>query len=166
MSTKNEKTLSPEMEEARNDILKHYGDFTFEQALGEVNTSLKTEKNAGERLVLLAAKSWIIRNKVHVLMNEPFVYTMNELENTDVFSDIVDDDDGDGLDGLFDDDDDEEEEEEEEEENDKEEKVQISFIKSTTRAGVKYAKDMIAEVSKKDAEELVSKKKAKYLDET
>ena len=164
MSTKNEKTLSPEMEEARNDILKHYGDFTFEQALGEVNTSLKTEKNAGERLVLLAAKSWIIRNKVHVLMNEPFVYTMNELENTDVFSDIVDDDDGDGLDGLFDDDDDEEEEEEEE--NDKEEKVQISFIKSTTRAGVKYAKDMIAEVSKKDAEELVSKKKAKYLDET
>ena len=165
MSTKNEKTLSPEMEEARNDILKHYGDFTFEQALGEVNTSLKTEKNAGERLVLLAAKSWIIRNKVHVLMNEPFVYTMNELENTDVFSDIVDDDDGDGLDGLFDDDDDEEEEEEEEE-NDKEEKVQISFIKSTTRAGVKYAKDMIAEVSKKDAEELVSKKKAKYLDET
>ena len=163
MSTKNEKTLSPEMEEARNDILKHYGDFTFEQALGEVNTSLKTEKNAGERLVLLAAKSWIIRNKVHVLMNEPFVYTMNELENTDVFSDIVDDDDGDGLDGLFDDD---EEEEEEEEENDKEEKVQISFIKSTTRAGVKYAKDMIAEVSKKDAEELVSKKKAKYLDET
>ena len=164
MSTKNEKTLSPEMEEARNDILKHYGDFTFEQALGEVNTSLQTEKNAGERLVLLAAKSWIIRNKVHVLMNEPFVYTMNELENTDVFSDIVDDDDGDGLDGLFDDDD--EEEEEEEEENDKEEKVQISFIKSTTRAGVKYAKDMIAEVSKKDAEELVSKKKAKYLDET
>ena len=163
MSTKSEKTLSPEMEEARNDILKHYGDFTFEQALGEVNTSLKTEKNAGERLVLLAAKSWIIRNKVHVLMNEPFVYTMNELENTDVFSDIVDDDDGDGLDGLFDDDD---EEEEEEEENDKEEKVQISFIKSTTRAGVKYAKDMIAEVSKKDAEELVSKKKAKYLDET
>jgi len=162
MSTKNEKTLSPEMEEARNDILKHYGDFTFEQALDEVNTSLKTEKNAGERLVLLAAKSWIIRNKVHVLMNEPFVYTMNELENTDVFSDIVDDDDGDGLDGLFDDDDDEEEEEE----NDKEEKVQISFIKSTTRAGVKYAKDMIAEVSKKDAEELVSKKKAKYLDET
>ena len=159
MSTKSEKTLSPEMEEARNDILKHYGDFTFEQALGEVNTSLKTEKNAGERLVLLAAKSWIIRNKVHVLMNEPFVYTMNELENTDVFSDIVDDDDGDGLDGLFDDD-------EEEEENDKEEKVQISFIKSTTRAGVKYAKDMIAEVSKKDAEELVSKKKAKYLDET
>ena len=151
------------MEEARNDILKHYGDFTFEQALGEVNTSLKNEKNAGERLVLLAAKSWIIRNKVHVLMNEPFVYTMNELENTDVFSDIVDDDDGDGLDGLFDDDD---EEEEEEEENDKEEKVQISFIKSTTRAGVKYAKDMIAEVSKKDAEELVSKKKAKYLDET
>ena len=151
------------MEEARNDILKHYGDFTFEQALGEVNTSLQTEKNAGERLVLLAAKSWIIRNKVHVLMNEPFVYTMNELENTDVFSDIVDDDDGDGLDGLFDDDDDEEEEEEE---NDKEEKVQISFIKSTTRAGVKYAKDMIAEVSKKDAEELVSKKKAKYLDET
>ena len=163
MSTKSEKTLSPEMEEARNDILKHYGDFTFEQALGEVNTSLKTEKNAGERLVLLAAKSWIIRNKVHVLMNEPFVYTMNELENTDVFSDIVDDDDGDGLDGLFDDN---EEEEEEEEDNDKEEKVQISFIKSTTRAGVKYAKDMIAEVSKKDAEELVSKKKAKYLDET
>ena len=94
-------------------------------------------------------------------MHEPFVYTMNELENTNIFSEIDDDDNDDGrLDGLFDDDDEEEEEEEEEEE-----KVQISIIKTTTRAGVKFVKDMVVEVSKKDAEDLISKKKAKYLDE-
>ena len=146
------------MEKERNVILKRYGDFTFEQALDEVNILLKTEKDVAERLTLLAAKSWIIRNKVHVLMHEPFVYTMNELENTNIFSEIDDDDNDDGgLDGLFDD--------EEEEEEEEEEKVQISIIKTTTRAGVKFVKDMVVEVSKKDAEDLISKKKAKYLDE-
>ena len=146
------------MEKERNIILKRYGDFTFEQALDEVNILLKTEKDVAERLTLLAAKSWIIRNKVHVLMHEPFVYTMNELENTNIFSEIDDDDNDDGgLDGLFDD--------EEEEEEEEEEKVQISIIKTTTHAGVKFVKDMVVEVSKKDAEDLISKKKAKYLDE-
>ena len=146
------------MEKERNVILKRYGDFTFEQALDEVNILLKTEKDVAERLTLLAAKSWIIRNKVHVLMHEPFVYTMNELENTNIFSEIDDDDNDDGgLDGLFDD--------EEEEEEEEEEKVQISIIKTTTHAGVKFVKDMVVEVSKKDAEDLISKKKAKYLDE-
>ena len=159
MSSKNDKSLSPKMEKERNVILKSFGDFTFEQALDEVNILLKTKKDVAERLTLLAAKSWIIRNKVHVLMHEPFVYTMNELENTNIFSEIDDDDNDDGgLDGLFDDDDEEEEEEEEE-------KVQISIIKTTTRAGVKFVKDMVVEVSKKDAEDLISKKKAKYLDE-
>jgi len=158
MSSKNDKSLSPKMEKERNVILKRYGDFTFEQALDEVNILLKTEKDVAERLTLLAAKSWIIRNKVHVLMHEPFVYTMNELENTNIFSEIDDDDNDDGgLDGLFDD--------EEEEEEEEEEKVQISIIKTTTHAGVKFVKDMVVEVSKKDAEDLISKKKAKYLDE-
>ena len=156
MSSKNDKSLSPKMEKERNVILKRYGDFTFEQALDEVNILLKTEKDVAERLTLLAAKSWIIRNKVHVLMHEPFVYTMNELENTNIFSEIDDDDNDDGgLDGLFDD----------EEEEEEEEKVQISIIKTTTHAGVKFVKDMVVEVSKKDAEDLISKKKAKYLDE-
>ena len=156
MSSKNDKSLSPKMEKERNVILKRYGDFTFEQALDEVNILLKTEKDVAERLTLLAAKSWIIRNKVHVLMHEPFVYTMNELENTNIFSEIDDDDKDDGgLDGLFDD----------EEEEEEEEKVQISIIKTTTHAGVKFVKDMVVEVSKKDAEDLISKKKAKYLDE-
>ena len=114
MSSKNDKSLSPKMEKERNVILKRYGDFTFEQALDEVNILLKTEKDVAERLTLLAAKSWIIRNKVHVLMHEPFVYTMNELENTNIFSEIDDDDNDDGgLDGLFDDEEEEEEEEEE-----------------------------------------------------
>ena len=166
MSSKNDKSLSPKMEKERNNILKRYGDFTFEQALDEVNVSLKTEKNVAERLTLLAAKSWIIRNKVHVLMHEPFVYTMNELENTDVFSgidDADDDDDKGGLSGLFDDD--EEGDGDGDGDGDGEEKVQISIIKTTTRAGVKFVKDMVVEVSKKDAEDLISKKKAKYLDE-
>ena len=40
------------------------------------------------------------------MMNEPFVYSLNELENTNIFSGTDDDDLGGGLDGLFDDDDD------------------------------------------------------------
>ena len=154
MTAEKEKSLSPTMLKARNEILVKFGDYTFEHALDEVKSLLKNEKNSSTRLALLAAKSWIIRNKVYAMMNEPFVYSLNELENTNIFSGSEEDSGG-GLDGLFDDDDDDDA---------VDENVEVSIIKAITRGGVKIAKDMVIKVSKGDAEKLISEKKAKYLD--
>ena len=106
MAGEKDKSLSPTMLKARNEILVQFGDHTFDQALDEVKTLLSDEKYSSTRLALFAARSWIIRNKIYAMMNEPFVYSLNELENTNIFSGADDDDLGGGLDGLFDDDDD------------------------------------------------------------
>ena len=105
MTAENDKSLSAAMLKARNEILIKFGDHSFDQALDEIKNSLATEKDRAKRLALLSAKSWIIRNKVYAMMHEPFVYSLNELENTNIFSDLENDDSG-GLNGLFDDDDD------------------------------------------------------------
>jgi hypothetical protein len=154
MTAEKEKSLSPTMLKARNEILVKFGDHTFDHALDEAKSLLENEKNSSTRLALLAAKSWIIRNKVYAMMNEPFVYSLNELENTNIFSGSEEDSGG-GLDGLFDDDDDDDA---------VDENVEVSIIKAITRGGVKIAKDMVIKVSKGDAEKLISEKKAKYLD--
>jgi len=155
MTAEKEKSLSPTMLKARNEILVKFGDHTFDHALDEAKSLLENEKNSSTRLALLAAKSWIIRNKVYAMMNEPFVYSLNELENTNIFSGSEEDSGG-GLDGLFDDDDDDDDA--------IDENVEVSIIKAITRGGVKIAKDMVIKVSKGDAEKLISEKKAKYLD--
>jgi len=154
MTAEKDKSLSPTMLKARNEILVKFGDHTFDHALDEAKSLLENEKNSSTRLALLAAKSWIIRNKVYAMMNEPFVYSLNELENTNIFSGSEEDSGG-GLDGLFDDDDDDDA---------VDENVEVSIIKAITRGGVKIAKDMVIKVSKGDAEKLISEKKAKYLD--
>ena len=151
MALEKDELLSPDMEKARNNILIQYAELSFAHALDEVKSSLETETDSANRLVLLAAKSWIIRNKIHVLMNEPFTYSLNELEGTNIFSDNEDESSSSDIDGLFDDDD----------ENDQ---VSVTLIKTTTLKGVKLLKDTVAEVSKDDAKKLVSEKKAKYLD--
>jgi len=153
MALEKDELLSPDMEKARNNILIQYAELSFAHALDEVKSSLETETDSANRLVLLAAKSWIIRNKIHVLMNEPFTYSLNELEGTNIFSDNEDESSSSDIDGLFDDDDDDE--------NDQ---VGVTLIKTTTLKGVKLLKDTVAEVSKDDAKKLVSEKKAKYLD--
>ena len=153
MALEKDELLSPDMEKARNNILIQYAELSFAHALDEVKSSLETETDSARRLVLLAAKSWIIRNKIHVLMNEPFTYSLNELEGTNIFSDNEDESSSSDIDGLFDDDDDDE--------NDQ---VGVTLIKTTTLKGVKLLKDTVAEVSKDDAKKLVSEKKAKYLD--
>ena len=155
MTAEKEKSLSPTMLKASNEILVQFGDHTFDHALDEAKSLLENEKNSSTRLALLAAKSWIIRNKVYAMMNEPFVYSLNELENTNIFSGSEEDSGG-GLDGLFDDDDDDDDA--------IDENVEVSIIKAITRGGVKIAKDMVIKVSKGDAEKLISEKKAKYLD--
>ena len=151
MALEKGKLLSPVMEKARNAILVKYADETFDHALNEVKFELKAEDDNSKRLALLAAKSWIIRNKVHAMINEPFVYSLNELEGTNIFLGDDEEDTGTGLDGLFDDDDDDSHE------------VEVSIMKPTTLNGVKLVKDMILKVSKADAEKLISDKKAKYL---
>jgi len=92
MNEDNDKSLSAVMLKARNKILIEFGDYSFDQALDEIKNSLATEKDRAKRLTLLSAKSWIIRNKVYAMMHEPFVYSLNELENTNIFSDLEDDD--------------------------------------------------------------------------
>ena len=153
MAADQDKLLSPTMLKARNKILIEYADLSFSDALEEVKLSLKSEKNNSTRLALLAAKSWIIRNKVYAMMNEPFVYSLNELENTKIFSEAEDDDDV-GVDGLFDDDDDD---------DDDDGAVEVSILKATTHNGVKFMKDMLIKVSQEDADKLVSEKKATYI---
>ena len=153
MAADQDKLLSPTMLKARNKILIEYADLSFSDALEEVKLSLKSEKNNSTRLALLAAKSWIIRNKVYAMMNEPFVYSLNELENTKIFSEAEDDDDV-GVDGLFDDDDDD---------DNTDGNVEVSILKATTHNGVKFMKDMLIKVSQEDADKLVSEKKAKYI---
>ena len=153
MAADQDKLLSPTMLKARNKILIEYADLSFSDALDEVTLSLKSEKDNSTRLALLAAKSWIIRNKVYAMMNEPFVYSLNELENTKIFSEAEDDDDI-GVDGLFDDDDDD---------DDDDGAVEVSILKATTHNGVKFMKDMLIKVSQEDADKLVSEKKAKYI---
>jgi hypothetical protein len=153
MAADQDKLLSPTMLKARNKILIEYADLSFSDALDEVTLSLKSEKDNSTRLALLAAKSWIIRNKVYAMMNEPFVYSLNELENTKIFSEAEDDDDV-GVDGLFDDDDDD---------DNTDGNVEVSILKATTHNGVKFMKDMLIKVSQEDADKLVSEKKAKYI---
>ena len=157
MTAENDKSLSLEMLQARNAILIELGDYSFDQALDEVKNSLLSEKNNATRLALLSAKSWIIRNKVYAMMHEPFVYALNELENTNIFSNTDDDDTStNGLNGLFDDDDDDD--------DDGDGDVQVTVTKTTTLNGIKLIKDMVVSVKKDDAEKLVLDKKAKYLE--
>jgi len=153
MAADQDKLLSPTMLKARNKILIEYADLSFSDALDEVTLSLKSEKDNSTRLALLAAKSWIIRNKVYAMMNEPFVYSLNELENTKIFSEAEDDDDV-GVDNLFDDDDDD---------DNTDGNIEVSILKATTHNGVKFMKDMLIKVSQEDADKLVSEKKAKYI---
>ena len=157
MADEKDKSLTPTMLKARNEILVQFGDHTFDQALDEVKKLLSDKEYSSKRLALFAAQSWILRNKIYAMMNEPFVYSLNELENTNIFSGTEDEDLGGGLEGLFDDDDDDDG-------ISTDDQIEISIIKTTTYNGTKFAKDMVIKVNKIDAERLVSDKKAKYFE--
>ena len=85
----------------RNKILIQHAEQSFSDALDEINASLESEKNHGKKLALLSAKSWVLRNKLYATIHDPYIYTLNEIENTDVFDDI-DDEDQTAIDNLFD----------------------------------------------------------------
>ena len=131
----------------RNKILMQYAEQSFSGALDEINTSLKSEKNHGKKLALLSAKSWVLRNKLYASIHDPYIYTLNEIENTDVFDDM-DDEDQSAIDSLFDD-------------EAPEKMVEVVILKSTTINGKKLVKDTILEVTDENATKLVDDGKAK-----
>ena len=134
----------------RNKILMQHAEQSFTEALDEINASLESEKNHSKKLALLSAKSWVLRNKLYVSLHDPYIYTLNEIENTDVFDDI-DDEDQTAIDNLFDD-----------EAPEKPEKmVEVTILKGTTVNGKKLVKDTILEVTEENANKLVDDGKAK-----
>ena len=138
---------TPKLHIDRNKILMQYAEQSFSGALDEINASLKSEKNHGKKLALLSAKSWVLRNKLYASIHDPYIYTLNEIENTDVFDDM-DDEDQSAIDSLFDDD-------------APEKMVEVVILKSTTINGKKLVKDTILEVTEENATKLVDDKKAK-----
>ena len=138
---------TPELHKDRNKILMQYAEQSFSAALDEINSSLKSEKNHSKKLALLSAKSWVLRNKLYASIHDPYIYTLNEIENTDVFDDI-DDEDQTAIDNLFDD-------------EAPEKMVEVTIVKSTTVNGKKLVKDTILEVTKENANKFVDDGKAK-----
>ena len=137
---------TPQLHKDRNKILVKYAEHSFSAALDEINEALNSEKNHGKKLALLSAKSWILRNKLYATLHDPYIYTLNEIENTDVFDDMGDDDQS-AIDNLFDDD-------------APEKMVEVVILKSTTVNGKKLAKDTILEVTEENAAKLVDDGKA------
>ena len=131
----------------RNKILMQHAEQSFTEALDEINASLKSEKNHSKKLALLSAKSWVLRNKLYVSLHDPYIYTLNEIENTDVFDDI-DDEDQTAIDNLFDD-------------EAPEKMVEVTILKSATVNGKKLVKDTVLEVTEENASKLVEDGKAK-----
>ena len=156
MALEKDNLLSPIMEKARNKILVQYSDSSFDEALDGVKASLKTEKDTASRLALLAAKSWIIRAKVHVIVNEPYTFSLGEMEGTDIFSGNDDEDEDDTVGGLFDDDDDDDDDQ------GAGDTAEVVITKTTSLNGDKLLKNKVVAVGKKDAEKLVLGDKAKY----
>ena len=138
---------TPKLHKDRNKILVQYAEQSFSGALDEINASLKSEKNHGKKLALLSAKSWVLRNKLYASIHDPYIYTLNEIENTDVFDDM-DDEDQSAIDNLFDDD-------------APEKMVEVVILKSTAINGKKLVKDTILEVTEENATKLVDDGKAK-----
>jgi hypothetical protein len=138
---------TPKLHKDRNKILMQYADQSFSSALDEINASLKSEKNHSKKLALLSAKSWVLRNKLYASIHDPYIYTLNEIENTDVFDDM-DDEDQSAIDNLFDD-------------EAPEKMVEVTILKSTTLNGKKLVKDTILEVTEENATKLVDDEKAK-----
>ena len=146
-----DETVTSELHKKRNKILGKYAEHSFSAALDEINETLEQEKNHTQKLSLLSAKSWILRNKLYAALHDPYIYTLNEVENTDVFDDM-DDEDETAIDSLFDD-------------KVSEAMVEIIILKNATLNGKKLVKDTILEVTEENAKKLVDDGKAKIHEE-
>ncbi|NCX92407.1 MAG: hypothetical protein EBX03_12645 [Rhodobacteraceae bacterium] len=124
------------IEVARNKILSGMADLNFQDALNEVEEQLKKEKVKSKKLALLSAKSWLLRNKLYSVIHDPYIFSINEVENTDIFDDI-------------------------EEEDDRDETVDVVITKNTTLNGHKVKKDAVVSVTPENADKLIGEGKAK-----
>ena len=135
---------------ARNRILQDYAELSFQDALESINQDLTKEKNKGKRLALLSAKSWVLRNKLYSALHDPYIYSINEVENTDIF-DEVDSEGESALDSLFDDDEAPEVEED---------SIDVKILKNTSINGNKVLKGSVVSVTEENAQKLISDGKA------
>ena len=135
---------------ARNRILQDYAELSFQDALESINQDLMKEKNKGKRLALLSAKSWVLRNKLYSALHDPYIYSINEVENTDIF-DEVDSEGESALDSLFDDDEVSEVEED---------SIDVKILKNTSINGHKVLKGSVVSVTEENAQKLISDGKA------
>ena len=135
---------------ARNLILQDYAELSFQDALQSINQDLIKEKNKGKRLALLSAKSWVLRNKLYSALHDPYIYSLNEVENTDIFDDL--DTEGESaIDGLFDDD---------EAPDVIEQTVDVEILKNTSINGHKVLKGSVVSVTEENANKLLKDGKA------
>ena len=136
---------------ARNRILQQYAELSFQDALESIDQDLKKEKNKGKRLALFSAKSWVLRNKLHSALHDPYIYSLNEVENTDIFDDL--DSEGESaIDGLFDDD---------EAPDVIEQTVDVEILKNTSINGHKVLKGSVVSVTEENANKLLNDGKAR-----
>ena len=147
MEDQKEEILTPYTLADRNETLIKYANYSFKAALEEVKEELKVEKDFHRRLGLLAAKSWILRKKLYVTLHDPYISALSEIEDTDIF-DGLDEDDYNDYDSLFD-------------EGTPEVKIEILMLKQTTVGGKKIAKDTIVEIEEKEAKNLIKAGNAK-----
>ena len=137
---------------ARNRILQEYAELSFQDALENINQDLLKEKNKGTRLALLSAKSWVLRNKLYSALHDPYIYSLNEVENTDIFDDL--DTEGESaIDGLFDDD---------EAPDVTEQTIDVEILKNTSINGHKVLKGAVVSVTEENATKLVNDGKARF----
>ena len=136
----------------RNKVLVKFADHSFSSALDEINSELDVEKNHSKKLALLSAKSWVLRNKLYATLHDPYIYSLNEVENTDIF-DGADDENETAIDNLFDDD------------EKKETMVEVVMLKNTTLNGTKLVKETILSVTEDSAKKLIADGKAKLSDD-
>lgn len=138
---------------ARNKILQEMGELSFQDALSDVNERLIKEKKKHTRLALLSAKSWILRNKLHSALHDPYIYSISEVENTDIFEDYEEAADS-AIDNLFDDD-----------VEHTVEDVKIEILKNTSINGHKVLKGTVVTVTSEQADKLAAEGKAKIVSE-
>lgn len=150
MDNGKEEVLTAYTEAGRNEILRKYANFSFKEALDQVKTELLTEKDFENRLALLAAKSWILRKKIYVTLHDPYISALSEVENTDIF-DGLDDEEYNEYDSLFD--------EEEDVKN-----IEVTILKETTVDDQKLVKDTIVSLPEPAAKKLIKEGKAKKAD--
>ena len=147
-----EEKSNSQLHKDRNKVLVKFADHSFSSALDEINSELNAEKNHSKKLALLSAKSWVLRNKLYATLHDPYIYSLNEVENTDIF-DGADDENETAIDNLFDDD----------EKNDG--MVEVVMLKNTTLNGTKLVKETTLSVTEESANKLIADGKAKLSDD-